>query len=151
MTSLPRVEYELLQLLLHDVSSLTQVQQQITPDDFQEPVLRDIYRLLLRLAPNGVQVLFPSIHEQAENAEQRQVLAKMVAEFVFADAEERCKALHDYLYHMRQRRIQVQIRGLKAQIREAEQRGDAAAQQRLLQEYTALSRGRRWSNQRGAS
>jgi DNA primase len=148
---LPRVEYDLLRLLLHDVSSLTQVQQQITPDDFQGPVLRDIYLLLLRVAANGVHALFPSIHEQADNTEQRQVLAKIAAEPVLADAEERCKALHDYLRHIRQRRVQAQIRDLKAQIREAEQRGDAAAQQRLLQEYTALSRGRRWSSQRGAS
>ena len=148
---LPRVEYELLRLLLHDVSTIEQVQQHVTPDDFHEPLLRGIYTLLLRQAPQGRQPLFPTILEHAETPIQRQLLAKMAAEPFVMDAHEGSKVLQDYLLHLRRRGVQAQLRHLREGIREAERRGDAAVQQRLLQEYTALSRQRQPRHQRGLS
>jgi DNA primase len=148
---LPRVEYELLRLLLHDVSTIEHVQQHVTPDDFHEPLLRGIYTLLLRQASQGQQPLFPTILEHAETPIQRQLLAKMVAEPLVIDAHEGSKVLQDYLLHLRRRGVQAQLRHLREGIREAERRGDAAVQQRLLQEYTALSRQRQPRHQRGLS
>jgi DNA primase len=141
-STLPRVEYELLRLMLHDVSTIEQVQPHITPDDFHEPLLRGIYTLLLRQAPQGRQPLFPTILEHAETPAQRQLLAKMAAEPMVIDVHAGSKALQDYLLHLRRRGVQAQLRHLRECIREAERRGDAAVQQRLLQEYTALSRAR---------
>jgi DNA primase len=141
-TPLSRAEYDLLRLVLHDISLLPQVQQQVTLDDFQEPALRDIYRLLLQMAPHEVQTLFPGLHDQVESDVQRQLLAQMAAEPMMAEVAERQQALQDYFQHFQRRRLQTQLRGLKEQIREAERRGDAMAQQRLLQEYTVLSKER---------
>jgi DNA primase len=139
---LPRVEYDLLRLILHDISLIPQVQQYITPDDFSAPTLRDIYTLLLRNKPSEGQFLFPTILDQAETAAQRQLLAQMVAEPLVIEEQECRKALHDYLLRFRRRNIQTQFRRLRAHIQEAERRGDTVMQQRLLQEYTALSRER---------
>jgi DNA primase len=148
--SLSRVEYDLLRLVLHDTQLLAQAQQRLVPEDFQEPVLRDLYTLLLRVAAHGAQSLFPAIHERAEHDGQRQLLAQMAAEPMTAEAAERQQALQDYLQHIHRRRQQQQLRSLKERIREAESRGDTAAQQRLLQEYTALSKERGVYSSRGA-
>jgi DNA primase len=139
-SALPRIEYDLLRLLLHDISMVEQVQQHITPDDFREPVLRDIYAELLRPESRERQPLFPMILDYLETAAQRQLLAKMAAEPMNLDIQECRKALDDYLLYFKRRNVQTQLRRLREGIREAERRGDAAGQQRLLQEYTALSR-----------
>jgi DNA primase len=136
--SLPPVEYDLLRLILHDGSWFEQVRRQVTPDDFQEPLLRDIYALLLRLAPWDEQAVFPRLTEQVEHEAQRQVLAKMATEPLFGDAAGRDKMLHDYLRQLRQRRLQARLFQLKDAIREAEQRRDATEQQRLLRAYAGL-------------
>jgi DNA primase len=135
---LPPVEYDLLQLVLHDGSMLEHVQRQLIPDDFQDPMLRDVYIFLGRLIPKGEQPAFPNILEQVDSDSQRQLLAKMAAEPAITDPEERRKALDDYVLRMRQRRMQTRLSQLKAAIREAERRDDAAEQQRLLQAYTTL-------------
>jgi hypothetical protein len=88
------------------------------------------------------------MYDHVEGEGPRRLLAQMAAEPMLAGAEECQQALQDYLQKLRQRRHQTQLRGLQEQIREAERRGDAVAQQRLLQEYTTLSkeRGRRSSH-----
>jgi DNA primase len=147
--SWPRLEYDLLQLVLHDVRLLEEVQRQITPEDFETPLLQSVYTLLLRLAAQGVQTFFPGILEHAENDAQRQLLARMAAESVRAEAAECRRALHDYVRGIRRRQTQAQLQGLKAQIREAERSANTSEQQRLLQEYTALSRASRAAPQAG--
>jgi hypothetical protein len=89
------------------------------------------------------------ILEHAETPAQRQLLAKMAAEPIVIDGHEGSKALQDYLLHLRRRDVQTQLRHLRERIREAERCGDAAAQQRLLQEYTELSRARQPRHHRG--
>jgi DNA primase len=138
----PRVEYDLLRLLLHDTSMVDQVQQYVTAADFQDSVLGEIYVLLLHQALQRPHSIFPIILDQAETTAQRQLLAQMAAEPMTLDASECRKALQDYLLRLKQRSAQAHRRGLRERIREAERRGDAAEQQRLLQEYTALSRER---------
>jgi DNA primase len=146
--TLPRVEYDLLRLLLHDVSLLAQAQPHLTPEDFQEPVLRDLYTLLVRVTPHGTPTLFSDLQDQVETEAHRQLLAQMAVEPLVTEAAERRQALQDYLQYLQRRRQQQQFRALKEQIREAEQRGDAVAQHRLLQEYTALSKVRGGRSQR---
>jgi DNA primase len=135
-----RVEYDLLHLLLHDVSLCSQAQPHLTLDDFQEPVLRELYTLLLQVAPQSKQSLFPGIHERAENDAQRQLLARIAAESLVAEGSERQRALQDYIHRLQQRRWQRQRGVLKERLREAERHGDTVLQQRLLQEYMALSK-----------
>jgi DNA primase len=137
---LPRVEYDLLRLVLHDVSLLAEVQRQITPEAFETPILREIYLLLIRLAAKGMQTLFPSMLEYVDNDSQRQLLARMAAESEVAEGAERSRALHDYLLRIQQRQTQAQLSRLKTQIREAERSANTSEQQRLLQEYATLSR-----------
>lgn len=146
----PRVEYDLLQLVLHDVSLLEEVQRQITPEDFAAPSLRSIYLLLLRLAAKSGQPLFPGLLEHADDDPQRQLLARMAAESVVADAAERRRALSDYLLRLRRRQTQAQLQDLKAQLREAERSANTPEQQRLLQAYASLSRASRAAPQSGA-
>jgi DNA primase len=143
----PPLEYNLLRLVLHDVSLLEEVQRQITPEDFEAPILRDIYLLLTRLAAQGMQTLFPGILEYADNDSQRQLLAQIAVECVVADAAERSKALHDYLLRMQQRQTQAQLSRLKTQLQEAERSANTPEQQRLLQEIAALSRALRFGRQ----
>jgi hypothetical protein len=128
--------------MLHDISIVEQVQQHITPDDFCDPILRDIYALLLRHDLHGKQPLFPMILDHVETAAQRQLLAQMASEPLRIEEQECRKALHDYLLRFRRRDLQTQLRRLRERLREAERRGDAVMQQRLLQEYTTLSRER---------
>ncbi|MEE8302130.1 MAG: DNA primase [Candidatus Tectomicrobia bacterium] len=146
---LSRVEYDLLRLVLHDSSVLDQVRHQITADDFQEPILRDIYKLLLRLMSKEEQGVFPTMLEQAEGDAQRQLLARMATETVVDDAEARCKALEDYILRLRQQKLQTQLNQLQEAIRESELHGNAAEQQRLLQAYTALRNEMRCNYQGG--
>jgi DNA primase len=137
---LPPVEYDLLRLVLHDVSLLEEVQRQITPEDFEAPVLRSIYTLLIRLAAKGVRPLFPSICDYADDDSQRQLLGRMATESVVADATERSKALHDYLLRMQQRPTQAQLNRLKTQLQEADRSANTSEQQRLLREIDTLRR-----------
>jgi DNA primase len=134
----PPVEYDLLRLLLHDGRAFEKVRHRLSPEDFQDPVLRGIYVLLADLAPPGKDTVFPAVLEQAENDTQRQLLAKMGAEPAIVDDDERRKALDDYVLALQQRRTRVRLDQLKEAIREAEQRGDTAAQQHALQAYATL-------------
>jgi DNA primase len=143
----PRVEYDLLRLILHDVSLLEEVQRQIIPKDFEAPILRDIYVLLLRLAAQGMQTLFPGILEYADNDSQRQLLAQIAVEPVVTEGAERSRALRDYLLRIQQRQTQAQLSRLKTQIREAERSANTPEQQRLLREYATLSRALRSGRQ----
>jgi DNA primase len=135
---LPRAEYDLLRLVLHDGSWFERVRRQVTPDDFQNPLLRDMYALLLRLAPWDEQAVFSRLTEQVEHEAQRQVLAQMATEPLLGDAAGRDKMLHDYLRQLQQRRLQARLSQLKDAMRGAAQRGDAAEQQRLLRDYAGL-------------
>ena len=143
----PPLEYDLLRLVLHDISLLEEVQRQITPEDFEAPILREIYRLLIRLTAKGMQTLFPGILEYADNDAQRQLLARMAAESVVAEGAERRKALHDYLLRMQQRQTQAQLSHLKMQLREADRSANTPEQQRLLREIAVLSRALRSGRQ----
>jgi hypothetical protein len=96
--------------------------------------------LLLRRELYEGQSLFPTILDHVETAPQRQLLAQMAAEPLVIEGQESRKALRDYLSRFRRRNIQDQLRRLRERLQEAERRGDAAMQQRLLQECTALSR-----------
>lgn len=147
---LPPVEYAFVRFLLHDSSALERIQHQVTPDDFQAPILRDIYGLLLRLISKDEEARLPHLLEQADDDTQRQLLAKMAAEPVTTDAEAHSKALDDYVRHLHQRRIQLRLHALQEAIREAEQRRDAAEQQRLLQAYAALRKELQSKRQRSA-
>ena len=147
--SLSPVEYDLLKLMLHDSSTLEQVQQQIAVDDFQEPILRDLYALLLRLAPRGGQDVFANMLEHASSDVQQQLLARMATESAVDDAATRHKALEDYIARLQQQKLQARLRQLQASIREAEQAGDTDAQHRLLQAYTTLRNEKRYHYQRG--
>ena len=145
------VEYGLVRLMLHDRSVLDQVRHQITVDDFQEPILRSLYELFLRLAPKGTEETLPSMLEQAGSDTERQLLAKMATEAaaVAEDSEAQYKALEDHILRLQQQRLQARLRQLKASILEAEQREDTDEQQRLLQAYTTLRHEKRCHYQRG--
>ncbi|MCZ6874926.1 MAG: DNA primase [bacterium] len=145
------VEYGLVRLMLHDRSVLDQVRHQITVDDFQEPILRSLYELFLRLTPKGTEETLPNMLEQAGSDTERQLLAKMATEAaaVAEDSEAQYKALEDHILRLQQQRLQARLRQLKASILEAEQREDTDEQQRLLQAYTTLRHEKRCHYQRG--
>jgi DNA primase len=147
--SLSPVEYGLLKLMLNDRHALDRVRQQIAVDDFQEPVLHDLYALLLRLAPGEGQDVFASMLEQASSDVQLQLLARMATEPAVDDAAVRRQALEDYIAHMQQRKLKARLRHLQASIREAERAGNTDEQQRLLQAYTTLHNEKRYRYQRG--
>ena len=92
----------------------------------------------MRLVPQSGQAVFSSILKQADSDGQRQLLARMAAEPEVGEAEARRQALNDYLLRLQQRRMKTRRQQLKASLREAEQRDDAAEQQRLLRAYMGL-------------
>lgn len=143
------VEYDLLKLMLHDPSALEQVQQQIAVDDFQEPILRDLYALLLRVASGGEADIFANMLEHVNGDVPRQLLARMATESAVDDAATRRKMLEDYIARVQQQKLQARLRQLQVSIREAERAGDTDAQHRLLQAYTALRNEKRYHYQRG--
>jgi DNA primase len=147
--SLSPVEYGLLKLLLNDNHLLAQVRQQITIDDFQEPILRELYALLLRLAPGEGVDAFANMLAHVSSDTQQQLLAKMAMEPVVDDVAARHQALEDYIVRLQEQKLKAKLRHLQASIREAERAGDADAQHRLLQAYTALHNEKRYHYQRG--
>jgi DNA primase len=147
--ALSPVEYGLVKLMLHDSHALEHVQQQIAVDDFQEPILRDLYALLSTLAPREGQDVFASLLEHVSSDAQQQLLARMATEQAVDDATTRHKALEDYIARMQQQKMRVKLRHLQASIREAERTGDTDAQHRLLQAYTTLHNEKRYHYQRG--
>lgn len=131
-------EYVILQMLCHDLHVLHHVQNQITPEDFQDPDLRAIYTILLRLASQGRQTAFPAILEEVESPQQKQLVHQMgMEECVLSNPDEVFKALDDCLNKMRQQQRKVRGQHIKEQLRTVV---DAAEQQRLLQEYNKLSK-----------
>ncbi len=148
-TPLARLEYDLLRLLLDRMDALPKVRSQLEPEDFQAPELRRLYGLLGRIAAREGDLSLPGLLQQADTDEQRQLLAKMAAMPVLAEADEVAPTLDDYVRRLRQRRVQLQLQQLKAAIRQAEQHGNPAEQQRLLQAYTDLHKEMRLPHRRG--
>lgn len=147
--SLSPVEYDLVKLMLHDNSAFEQARQQIAVDDFQEPLLRDLYALLLRLPPGAEQDVFANMLAHASSDAEQQLVARMATESAVEDAATRRKALEDYIARLQQQKLQARLRQLQASIREAERVGDTDAQHRLLQAYTTLRNEKRYHYQRG--
>ena len=130
-------EYALLQLLCDDLRLLRHVQDQIISEDFQDADLRTIYALVLRLASQGRQTVFPHISDEVMSPRQRQLLDQMRTESTPSDSTECSTALRDYLHKIRQRQRKAQGQRIKEQLRTVH---DAAEQQRLLQDYNNLSK-----------
>lgn len=130
-------EYALLQMLCHEARFVAHVQSQLTPEDFQDTDLRAIYGLLLRLASQSGQTVFPHIVEAAANERQTQLLTQMAMEPVLSNPAELNAALQDCLTKIRRRDPKAQRQRIIAQLRTV---GDAAEEQRLLQEYNNLTK-----------
>jgi DNA primase len=131
-------EYALLQLLCDDLHLLRHVQDQIASEDFQDTDLRTIYALVLRLAAQGRQTVFPHIADEVTSPRQRQLLDQMRTESPPSDPTECSTALRDYLNKIRQRRLKAQRQRIKEQLQQTG--GVADAEQRLLQEFNNLSK-----------
>ena len=129
-------EYALLQMLCHDLHLLNQVQDHITPEDFQDAELRTIYTLLVRFASQGKQAVFPSILDAATSPQQTQLLNKMAMEEALPSGPDEIAALHDCLNNIRQRQHKAQLQRIKEQLQKTG--GVADEEQRLLQEYNRL-------------
>jgi len=130
-------EYTLLQMLCQDVRLFSQVQAEVTSEHFQDEDLRAIYQLLGRLAATGESTVFPHILEAAANPRQTQLLTQMAMASVVTNATEIRAALHDCLKKIRQRQPKVERQRIMEQLRTAV---DTTEQQRLLQEYSRLSK-----------
>lgn len=130
-------EYALLQMVSHDVRLLDHIQHQITAESFEDTDLRAIYGLLLQLAPQSSQSVFPHIVDAAANDRQHQLLTQMAMEPALSNPTEITAALQDCLAKMRRRDPKAQRQRIIAQLRTV---GDAAEQERLLQEFNKLTK-----------
>ncbi|GIX48734.1 MAG: DNA primase [Candidatus Tectimicrobiota bacterium] len=135
----PAEEYTLVRLLCHKPRLLQEVRERVCPEDFRDPLLRALYALLLRLAPQGEEAVFATLLRHAETPAQEQLLAQMAVEPLEAEAAEIARALADCMAKFQQRRLQAKRQQLKAQIQEAERRGVPVADS-LLRAYHELSR-----------
>jgi len=133
-------EYALLQILCHDLHLLNQVQDQITSEDLQDADLSAIYTILLRLASQGRQTVFPHILDEVASPRQTELLNEMWAtELVPSSPDEFSSALRDCLNKIRQQQLKTRRQRIKEQLRTV---GDESVEQErlLLQEYNKLSK-----------
>ena len=134
----PTAERFLVQELCHDLSALTGVQRQISPDDLQNVHLRTIYAALLQHAAQWRDTAFPHILQVVTEPHQEQILTEMALESPDPNPEARQQALRDYVTWIRKKRPRAAAkRRVIGQIRSSS--GDQ--ERDLLHEFQRLQQG----------
>jgi hypothetical protein len=104
-------------------------------EDLADPVLGDIYALLLRLQLQSGVFSLAQLPQDVSQSAQAEILTKMALEPVPSKPEELQQAVEDCLLKIRQRRAKAQRQQIIQRLRGG---GDRAVQERLLQEYSQL-------------
>ena len=133
----PSAERFLVQELCHDLSALTGVQRQISPDDLQNVHLRTIYAALLQHAAQWRDTAFPHILQVVTEPHQGQILTEMALESPDPNPEARQQALRDYVTWIQKRPRAAAKRRVIEQIRSSS--GDQ--ERDLLHEFQRLQQG----------
>ena len=130
-------EYDLVCLLYHRPDLLTQVDTQMTSDDFMDEELGSLYALFLQLAPYGGQEhWFRGLNGKATDR-QVELLSRMAMEPPPPATEGDVQALNDYFRRMRQRRRGFWLGQVAQQLRNEP---DKSEERRLLEATNQLAK-----------
>ena len=132
-------EYDLVCLLYHRPDLLTQVDTQVTSDDFMDAELGSLYALFLQLAPYGGQEhWFHGLNGKATD-KQVEFLSRMAMEPPPPATEGDVQAMSDYFERMRQRRRGFWLGQVAQQLRNEP---DKIEERRLLEATNELAKNR---------
>jgi hypothetical protein len=104
----------------------------------EEPNLRAILQALYRLASDSGELEVAGLLERLPDERQRDMVARLVLEPLGDEAVQ--QQIDDCLTALQRRGIEVQLKGLKEGMHEAERRGDMVRLAHLQQQFAELRR-----------
>jgi DNA primase len=128
----------LVQLLLTHRSWIPYVRTRLPCDTVEEPSLRAILQALYLLASDGGEFEVAVLLERLPDEQQRDLVARLVLESL--GDEEVQQQIDDCCTAIQRRGIEVQLKGLKEGMHEAERRGDMARLAELQRQFAELRR-----------
>jgi hypothetical protein len=129
-------EEEFLRVLMEDPRYIEQAREQVRPEDFEQAIHRRMYERLLAATAEGRRILAPTdlnapSDEQAAWARiLTQSLSEAVAERIFTDV----------IARFEERRRKARVAEIKRAMAQAERAGNKDEVERLLTEFTTLTR-----------
>jgi DNA primase len=128
----------LVQLLLLHRAWIPYTRAQLPCDSVQEPNLRSILQALYTLAPDTSEIGVAALLEHLPNDQQRDLVARLVLEPQGDEGVQ--QQIDDCLTAIQRRGIEAQLKGLKEEMHEAEQRGDMVQLADLQRRFAELRR-----------
>jgi DNA primase len=128
----------LVQLLLLHRPWIPYARAQLPYDSVQEPSLRAILRALYTLAPDAGEIGVAALLERLPDEQQRDLVARLVLEPLGDEGVQ--QQIDDCLTAIQRRGIEVQLKGLKEEMREAERQGDMVRLAQLQRRFAELRR-----------
>jgi DNA primase len=128
----------LIQLLLTQRTWIPYARSQLPGEAVQEPNLRAILHTLYRLAPDSGELNVAALLEQLPDDQQRDLVTRLALEPLGDEGVQ--QQIDDCLTAIRRRGIELQLKGLKEGMHEAEQRGDRVRLAHLQRQFAELRR-----------
>ncbi|HQP10749.1 MAG TPA: DNA primase [Candidatus Omnitrophota bacterium] len=131
------VESDVLRLLLEEESFIAATKDQIAPGDFQDKRIREVISKIYDLFEQGKEISGANLINSFTDPDMQNMISQlMVKESVMAGDKKKMHA--DYMSRMKKDRVKLQMKGLQAQIGEAESSGDQNKLDALIKEYNQL-------------
>jgi DNA primase len=128
----------LVQLLLIHRAWIPYARSQLPADCLQEPRLRTVLQALYRLASERGDVDIATLLESLQDERCRDLVARLVLESIGDEAVQ--QQIDDCLVALQRRQIEAQLKSLKEDMHEAEQRSDMVRLAHLQQQFAQLRR-----------
>jgi DNA primase len=128
----------LVQLLLTRRSWIPYTRTQLPCDSLQEPNLRAILQALYMVAPDSGELDVAALLERLQDEQQRDLVARLVLEPLGDEGVQ--QQIDDCLTAIQRRGIEAQLKSLKEEMHEAEQREDMVRLAHLQRRFAELRR-----------
>ena len=129
-------EEEFLRVLMEDPRYVEQAREQVLPGDFEQAIHRRMYERLLAATAEGRRILAPT--DLNAPADEQAVWARILTHSLTEAVAERI--FTDVIARFEERRRKARVAEIKREMAQAERAGNKAEVERLLTEFTTLTR-----------
>lgn len=133
----PKAEEILIHLMLKDEKTARLLKEQLSPQDFTDPLFQLAAAKIFEVLDSRGELDISALLAGGDEELSRLISRYSVLESNYEDPEKHCRDCIDVI---KQRDPEKRIKLLVKEIREADERGDAAALARLYEEQNALTR-----------
>lgn len=133
----PKAEEILIHLMLKDEAMAHRLKEEISPEEFTDPIFRKAASLIFSALESGGGLDAGSLARAGDEETGRIISALAVREMEYQDPIKTCT---DCIGRLKRQALAGRMKELVARIREAESRGDQEELRRLLEEQKRLAR-----------